>query len=232
MAASSWVNISGAWHQITQIWVNVSGVWKAVQRAYSNVSGTWELTYVLFSPHTDTFDTPDSSSITIPFGANNVTMYATGGGGGGQDAGQSGGGGGTAIGVYTIDPTEWGNTLTYTVPPGGAFGHFPSGTATDGSAAAIAGIVGLSARDLLASGGQSGASGLGAGGTATGGTTNDTGGNASPTLTGSSFWGAGVSASGGVPNNPGVGGARQSNSVPPGGTSTAGANGRVQFVWS
>ena len=122
MAATSWVKVSGGWHQIVSIWVNVSGAWKQVLRAYTKVAGVWELTYAAFTPHVDTFDTPGSSSITVPFGAANVTMYATGGGGGGLDAGASGGGGGTAIGTYAIDQTEWGNTLNYTVPSGGAFG--------------------------------------------------------------------------------------------------------------
>lgn len=227
----------GAYKPIAAIWAESGGVYKSVLGGWAESGGLWKPFYNSFTPHTDTYDTPGSFSTTVPFGATSVTMYATGGGGGGENYPTngylSGAGGGTAIGTYSLVLGDWGGTINFVVPAGGAYGDTTGGT---GGTATVSGVFGGSSRSLSGYGGaaaQFTPFAYAVGGTATGGTTNENGGNAAQFYSGSSHWGSGKYTYDNPhikPTDPGVGGYGTNSGGPP--YASDGASGRVRFVWS
>lgn len=221
---TQYVGVGGAWKAVSARWTGVGGAWKVVQSGWVGVSGVWKPFFITFSPFTTNYDTPGTFTVTIPLGASLLTVYATGGGGGGVTLSNSGGGAGTA--VYEnipISTNDWLKTFSITVAAGGP-NSFPNhGPNTTVNLTVDAGSYSLTG------GGGSPDDGV-AGGTATGGTTNITGGVGelwpahNPATGGVSFWASG-----------GVGNANGSLGSGGGGTGSGagqGGAGRVRVNWS
>jgi hypothetical protein len=110
MAVTS-ANVSGTFKTVTSIYGNVSGNWKSVDVGYANVSGTWQTVYVAFQPTSFvTLTGGNSTTITVPQGANAIHVQAAVGGGGGaiqgcdyDKAGGEQGGPGGGSGAYVSD---------------------------------------------------------------------------------------------------------------------------------
>jgi hypothetical protein len=171
------INDAGTWRVPNQVWINDAGTWRPIQQVWLNDSGTWRQVYTAFTSSLVTFST-GSGSVTVPIGANNVTIEVWGGGGGGGGGtgnlctgvpGFSGGGSGYSRSLYSCAA---GQTILYSVGVGGANGgaHDANGHAGT-SSTAYSGTLSISS--LIANGGQGGSgdggAGAGAGGTATGG---------------------------------------------------------------
>lgn len=182
-----------------------------------------------FTPHSDDFTTPGSSTVPVPVGAVQLDLEVWGGGGHGGH-GASGGldhqGGGGSSGGYVRHiialSADGGKTLTYTV---GAIASASSASAvlTNGSPSLSAGggSSGLDATGSLNGGGQA------TGGTASGGNTSNVTGNAG---TGGNT--TGTAGQGGAANN-GYGAAGQGGyTVSDTGHDAGIQNGRVKATWT
>ena len=175
-----------------------------------------------FSAVTRTYNTGTAVAETVPAGATSVTIRVVGGGGSGAhtiDA-TSGGGGSAAYALKTI-AVVGGNTMTYTVGIGGAGQPTDDTSGNDGVDSTVSGTVSGGA---VAMTGGKGFAGVvlslgGAGGAATGGTTNTAGNAGAGTGTG----GAAVYSTYGAGSN-----GRQLT----GSTSAAGGAGVVIFEYT
>ncbi|QKJ62831.1 T9SS sorting signal type C domain-containing protein [Flavobacterium sp. M31R6] len=126
----------------------------------------------VFAQTTVNLTTPGSATWTVPCGVTSLTVEAWGGGGAGGAAtiipsgGSGGGGGGYSTYIVAVTP---GQIINYTVGQGGVGG---SGNGGDGSSTTI---LALTANGGIGGFQDNGTAGLG--GTASGGTTNTSGGN-------------------------------------------------------
>lgn len=196
---------------------------------------------------TNTYDTPGNGSITAPAGATRVRIKIWGAGGGGgasaiPAAGGGGGGGGSGAYVEKVLPVTGGATqYFYTVGSGGAGGLSTAGT--DGGDSSVQDIPYGGNMLLTSGGGKGGQRGIfsnglrGAGGiTSNGGDINVNGdgegqlaiGGTAPDGGAGAPENVGLGAAGTAPGG-GGGGGRVVSGVSNNGT--AGADGRVQFIW-
>lgn len=160
-------------------------------------------------------DTPGDHATTVPAGATSLTLTVDGAGGGGSDRGA--GGGARSVKTISIAPADEGKVIRFTVARGGIGDAVTAlGVEEDGGDSTVTGTLLAGSIAMTAGGGKKGTNSPGAGGTATGGTTNTNG------QSGSGPDG-GYGASGAPPNTkPGGGGDIQ----------TDGADGAVDFKWS
>jgi hypothetical protein len=196
---------------------------------------------ILFMPfetsaQTATYNTSGTYNWTCPDGITSVTVevWGAGGAGGGSTSNASGGSGGGGGGYTTASVSVTpGNTYTVTVGAGG------TGSTGNGTAGTASSFITLTANG--GGGGETNTGTPGSGGTASGGSTNLTGGNG---ITGASDGGAGgAGANGGAggaggnsgpggngtaPGGGGGGGDRQGGSGEIGGD---GADGQVIITW-
>jgi hypothetical protein len=196
-----------------------------------------------FSPIIHTYTSGDTQNETVPTGASFVTITLDGGGGSGAQptgAAFGGGGGGGARCVFRI-AVSGGQTLLYTVGASVAGGHGDAGT--DGNRSRVSGTVLGGIVNMTANGGfgADNSGNGGAGGTASGGTTN-TSGSAGAAASGS-ICGKGGTAGSGALGGSGTGSGGQAGVAPGGGgaggtlgTGTptiggAGARGQVSFAY-
>lgn len=148
------------------------------------------------TPYTDTFSSPGSSSVAIPYGARQAVIKVSGAGGGGavvNDFGSETGGG--ASGAYVVKTVMFaaadaGQSINYTVPSGGAGAAFNPSVEIAGSTGGTATVTATltdTTINISAGGGQGGRTNNTAstGGTASGGDTN-TNGNDGATSSGAS----------------------------------------------
>lgn len=173
-------------------------------------------------------------SVTVPATPSSVTIEAWGGGGGGGFAtlgdfeGGGGGAGGYCKVVIALSGADTGKTIRYTVGAQGTGSNTPDPGNTGGTSTVFSGSYTLTS--LIANGGAGGLSDgsytQGAGGTASGGSTNTTGsGGAVATIDGA----AATAGDGGL-----VGGAGGDGGIPTFGNTigSSGLPGRVRFVFT
>lgn len=132
-----WVRNGGVWHQCgTSTAVHAAGAWHPLKVGLVRVAGVWQAFF--FAGQTDTYNAHGTFTETIPYGAKTLTLDlwgATGSGGAGAGSGciLAGGGGGGSGGysrtVLTINPADWGKTISVTIGTGGAASNNP-GTAS------------------------------------------------------------------------------------------------------
>lgn len=205
-----------------------------------------------FAQFPGTDSTPGIAKIfTVPANVTHVNAVAWGGGGGGGGSatnnlgGNGGGGGGASSSQIAVSN---GNIFTYTVGSGGTAGGAAAGTGGNGAASSITSVTPLTNMiGNAGTGGRGDAAALNtptnsAGGTASGGTTNNTGsngilggasgGNGGNSGTAFTIFGAGGTGQisnpgnpGGIPGGGGGGGERSGTNQ----TGGAGANGAVRF---
>ena len=167
------VNISGTWHSVQSLGCNLSGVWHTITAAYVNISGTWHQWFSSFNGQTNTYASAGTFTETIPVGASQVVIEASGSSGdGGHGAGSgcgAAGGGGGGSGSYgkktlALTSADWGKTLSVTVAAAdGAQTKVVSGTKTITSIITNGGAAGGDA--IVGSNGAPGAAGaVGSGG--------------------------------------------------------------------
>lgn len=182
-----------------------------------------------FPPVTNTYDS-GSGTETIPNGASQLIAEIWGAGniGGAGDAGIPAVGGGAGSGGYskktfTLTPSDWGKTFSYTV--GAASGGNTTLTnGTYGTAVSMTANGGGIGQDAASGGNQ------GSGGTASGGDVNTTGnGSGGVTRVGAGAPNGGGNVATGIGSTPGGGGAGGSSA---GGPGSAGANGRAKFAYT
>ncbi|MCU0832917.1 MAG: hypothetical protein MUC77_00575 [Chromatiaceae bacterium] len=204
---------------------------------------------------TDTFDTPGTTTWTVPTGVTSITVEAWGGGGGGGGrAGSSGtatarggGGGAYARGVLTVTP---GSTYTLTVGAGGAggaaganagsaggnstFGVGPlvraaggsGGSAATSGAGGLGGTLADSIGDLRFRGGNANSGGGGgAGSTGEGGDTTGTTGGTGTPVGGGNGGSAPTTTNGAAPGSPYGGGGSGARRAIGGAAQAGGAGG-------
>ncbi|WP_427875542.1 T9SS sorting signal type C domain-containing protein [Flavobacterium sp. MMS24-S5] len=200
--------------------------------------------YSSFAQIVFTDNTPGTRSWAVPQGATQVTVeiWGAGGAGGGSRnnnvGGSGGGGGGYSLKTFSVTA---GQNISYTIGSGG------TGSTGNGTAGGATTLTYTASNSLLANGGargiqNNGATTGGAGGTASGGTTNLPGSNGS---SGSNIGGNGGN-SGNTPNTGGAGGvgANGASGIIPGGgggggeragsdrSGGAGANGQVRITYT
>lgn len=144
-----------------------TGTNQSVKNIYVGTAAGNKQVYSAFTGYTEFFG-PGSGTVTVPSGATSARIVVCGSGGGGGNGASSAGGGGAGTAIITISVVA-GQTFNYFIPNATA-------AATDGTAATVNTWTGGSL-SLTANGGKRGG-GLnspGAGGTATGGTTNISG---------------------------------------------------------
>ena len=254
-SATAWVKVSGTWQRILHWYYKLLGTWQQVKFGYVKVSGVWQLVYAYIVPYTDNYDTPGTYNVDIPAGANQLVVYATGGGGSGAaqvvtngTGGSGGSAGGTAIRTIPIDPADWGNTAVLVVGAGGAAVtegsiHYDDGN--DGNDSTFNLTVTAGTFSMTGGKGNKGFSTPHAtGGTASGGSVNNSGGDSTNDgsslrypIGGDSYWaagGAGFDNNNGTGNGNagsyGSGGGAGYNTVPS--SSGKGGDGRIQLCWS
>lgn len=174
------------------------------------------------------------TSVTIPSNVSQLTVVAIGGGGGGSrrstGTGFGGGSGAFVKKTVKVSSSAWGSTVTYAI---GSAGLGRTGSAGSGTAGGATTVTSTSLSiNISAGGGQPGTtSGPGAGGTASGGDTNQTGVD-------------GIGVNGGVLNQlpepanlylqvdsvafPGLGGQGAPN---PSSNGVKGIQGGIYFIW-
>lgn len=189
-----------------------------------------------FKPVTRTYTTGGSD--TIPAGATTQVLELfgpCGGGGGGNGPGGNGGGGGGSGGYSKSSNNVLGHsfqTISFTLPAGGAAGS--NSSVTPGGSPSAASVVSgtFTITTMTANGGVGGATGVtsagGAGGTASGGNVSNTTGNAGGAGTGVSGGAAGAALTG-TNGNGNAGGTGGINENPPNIPPTAGG-GAVLYV--
>lgn len=181
-----------------------------------------------FIPFNQKF-TSGSGNVTVPVGAQHLTITVVGGGGkGGQgwdgtDPGGGGGGGSGGISMVTraLVPGDAGTSIAYVVGPGSTSGAQGSTSSTTGSVAS-------GSLDLAASGGFQGVGGNPGGGAG--------GGAGSPAGNSGSGGGGGISDPGGAggtgPSGDGQGAGGHGGKATSSTVGDNGVNGEVIFAWS
>lgn len=131
-----------------------------------------------FTPVTRTYTTGTGATDTVPTGATSVTIRVVGGGGSGaKDSVNGAGGGGSGGYALRTIAVSGGQTFTYTVGQGGAGVSVDQTNGNSGGDSTVTGTVTGGSVSMTGGGGERGYTGLvpGAGGTASGGSTNTPG---------------------------------------------------------
>ena len=182
-----------------------------------------------FALRTDLKETVGSGTITVPTGATRAIVYVLGGGGGGARVAsgatrRGGGNGGIAVSDISVESSDWGTNVSYTV---GTSGVGRVSTAGSGTAGGSSTFTGLSLVMTANGGGGGTTAAVGAGGTATGGSVSNTTGTSGLSTVPTSNGTDGPR----TPNDSAFTGAHQGGGGGSGSNGADGAAGFVAVVW-